>query len=200
MLLNTTTTSPVPETFTPAPDRPIATGAKTQKRPLDATLRSIFNPGPNQAHKNGYGYGTAGAHLVRRNKPFFGATFAQLLDLHLLCTRVPRTRGDAETAVALGAGSDDVKYAWVVEVLLDELGVWEWEKGEVEKGQERGNRREELRPPSRENREQRWCAVDVRDGVRVVNSFTVASASGSGSGSVNKRSVQLAAGFGGPRV
>ncbi|KAI8632813.1 hypothetical protein F5Y19DRAFT_331004 [Xylariaceae sp. FL1651] len=193
-----------------------AAEAKKQHRPLDPTLRSIFNPGPSlygtsHSHTNnqGYGYGSAAAHLTRRNKPAFGATFAQFLDLHLLCTQVPRLRGDAEAAVALGASSDDVRYAWVVEVLLDELGFWDWDAGSEKgcskdekqkkgfKNEEaaRGERGEEIRlPPPRTNREQRWGAVDVRDGVRVVNSFTAANSN------VDRGPIRLAAGFGGRRV
>ncbi|KAI1823673.1 hypothetical protein F4861DRAFT_509353 [Xylaria intraflava] len=125
------------------------------QRPLDPTLRSIFNPAPQfQPRPRGHGYGHGGA-AARRNKPSFGATFAQLLDLHLLCTKVPRTRDDAETAVSLGAGAEDVRYAWVIEVLLDELG------GSGRDGEGRGV----------VNREQRWGAVDVLDGVRIADAF-----------------------------
>ncbi|KAI3327013.1 hypothetical protein HD806DRAFT_379933 [Xylariaceae sp. AK1471] len=203
MLLNTTTSpateasksvSAAPKAFTD-PNRPaIPTDLEAttqQQRPLDTTLRSIFNPGP-QIHGHRIyrqGYGAAAANLTRRSKPSFGATFAQFLDLHLLCTKVPRTRDDAEAAIALGAGSEDVKYAWVVEVLLDELGIWEWENGQKEK-----RREEEIRLPPRVNREQRWGAVDVRDGVRVVNAFTSAGPD------VGRGHTRLAAGFGGQRV
>lgn len=140
------------------------------QQPLDPTLRSIFNPGPAQLplqnygtghnHRNenryGYGYpypygaaavGAASTRLTRRNKPSFGATFAQFLELHLLCTAVPCTREDAEVAVALGVGGGgggggedgggDVRRVWVVEVLLDELGFWELETGK-EIGKEKG--------------------------------------------------------------
>ncbi|KAI0862950.1 hypothetical protein F4860DRAFT_471065 [Xylaria cubensis] len=217
MLLNTTT-SPSPEKSTstsgapkpfPGPDHampPLGPETSNPQRPLDPTLRSIFNPGtqlydPNtsgQGNRLGHGYnhpyGAAAARLTRRNKPSFGATFAQFLDLHLLCTKVPRTRDDAETAIALGADSEDVKYAWVIETLLDVMGVWEWEKWKV-LGDKRGE--EETSLPPRVNREQRWGAVDVRDGVRVVNAFTAGSGSG---GYVNRGPVRLAAGFGGRRV
>ncbi|TGJ84879.1 hypothetical protein E0Z10_g3882 [Xylaria hypoxylon] len=215
MLLNTTT-SPSPEISTsvssaPGPldaNHPITPAEATkQQRPLDATLRSIFNPGQqlhssnvDQRNKPGYGYGhsynAAASRLTRRNKPSFGVSFAQFLDLHLLCTKVPRTRDDAETAVALGAGSEGVRYAWVVEALLDERGVWEWGKVESRKGAEK-DRAGDTRLPPRVNREQRWAAVDVLDGVKIVNAF---SGSGSGSGSVNRGPVRIAAGFGGPRV
>ncbi|KAI1755866.1 hypothetical protein F4782DRAFT_372759 [Xylaria castorea] len=235
MLLNTTT-SPSSETSTstsgvvpkpfPGPDRPmppIGPETSNQQRPLDPTLRSIFNPGftqlhdpntsgqgnsrPGHGHSYSYGAATAAAaRLTRRNKPSFGATFTQFLDLHLLCTKVPRTRDDAETAIALGTDSEDVRHAWIIEALLDVMGVWEWGKREVvsgdrkrDKGGKEEKEEEEGEPflPPRVNREQRWGAVDVRDGVRVVNAFTAGSGSG---GYVNRGPVRLAAGFGGPRV
>lgn len=106
------------------------------------------------------------------NKPSFGLVFAQLLDIHILCSRVPRTRADAEAeaearAMAVsgetegvggggGAGGPRRRFAWVVEVLLDEIGVWE--------GTGAGR-------PRRRSREQRWGAVDVVGGVRVVDAF-----------------------------
>ncbi|KAI3340870.1 hypothetical protein F4824DRAFT_356022 [Ustulina deusta] len=203
MLLNTTT-SPPPEPSTPTPAgarpspdarTPVAPTAREtteQQRPLDPTLRSIFNPGPHlrgrsthdQGHRPGHGYGNphsaaaaASSRLTRRNKPSFGAIFAQFLDLHLLCTKVPRTRDDAETAVALGPGAtaDDVRYAWVVEALLDELGVWDWKRmPDSGKGAEGDGL------PPRVNREQRWGAVDVRDRVAVVNAFGARAGAGRG--------------------
>ncbi|KAK7422335.1 hypothetical protein QQZ08_009557 [Neonectria magnoliae] len=111
-----------------------------KKAPLDPTLRSIFNPPP----PPGY---AAVAH-ARRSKPSFGLVFAQLLDVHLLCTRLPRARDDAEAAVRGGG----VRTAVVVEVLLDEMGLWEGCKG------------------ARRDREQRWTVVDV-EGARVKEAF-----------------------------
>lgn len=84
--------------------------------------------------------------------------FTQLLDIHLLCLRLPRTRADAESVFAprrTPAVLAEPRFAWVVEVLLDEIGVWE--------GLATG------RP--RLSREQRWGAVDVVDGVKVVDAF-----------------------------
>ncbi|KAI1156289.1 hypothetical protein F4825DRAFT_322152 [Nemania diffusa] len=198
MLLNTTTSPAVgPSTSTsitaprpfPAPDpHPIPPPPEVvHHRPLDATLRSVFHPAP---HSHGHG--------ARRNKPSFGATFAQLLDLHLLCTSLPRTRDDAETAVALGVG--DVRRAWVVEVLLDEGGVWLWGEAGVAGrggGGDGGGEGESGRPPRRVNREQRWAAVDVRDGVRIVNAF---AATGGGGGGGSRGPVRVVGGFGGSRV
>ncbi|KAH7175511.1 hypothetical protein EDB81DRAFT_874356 [Dactylonectria macrodidyma] len=135
------------------------TKMKPATAPLDATLRSIFNPPPPPGyapHIAGPGPGPG-----RRSKPSFGLVFAQLLDLHLLCTRIPRTREDAEAAVtALHGHSAEVTSAaavavdsvWLVEVLLDDLGVWEGRKG------------------ARRDREQRWTAVDV-EGARIRVAF-----------------------------
>ncbi|KAF5596540.1 uncharacterized protein FSUBG_8842 [Fusarium subglutinans] len=111
-----------------------ATAASPAKQSqVDPTLRSIFNPPP----LNGYS--------ARRTKPNFGLIFTQLLDLHLLCTKIPKTRRDAEGAVRQLPG-DEIELVWVVEVLLDELGVWEGHTG------------------ARSGREQRWAAVKVEKG------------------------------------
>lgn len=149
-------------------------------KPLDPTLRSVFNPPPQS-----YGYD---APPTRRNKPSFGLVFTQLLDVHLLCTRVPKRRADAEALYAPPRGEDaddmvpsaarQIEYATVVEVLLDEVGAWEVG------GQ--GQRR---------SREQRWGAVQVwRAGeggmVRVVDAFETPARQPGGD-------VRLAAGFGG---
>ncbi|KAF5636328.1 uncharacterized protein FTJAE_6095 [Fusarium tjaetaba] len=112
----------------------LATAASPAKQSqVDPTLRSIFNPPP----LTGYS--------ARRTKPNFGLIFTQLLDLHLLCTKIPKTRQDAEGAVRQLPG-DEIEMAWVVEVLLDELGVWEGHTG------------------ARSGREQRWAAVKVEKG------------------------------------
>lgn len=162
-----------------APLPPEAPNSRGRSRTLDPTLRSIFNPPPLSATGLGYAHDTP---LSRRNKPSFGLIFAQMLDIHLMCSRVPRTRADAEALFAspgktAGEGGT-VRYGWAVEVLLDEFGVWEGE-GEGEAGQER--EAEGLgaahHPPwgaRRASREQRWGAVDVRrdrDGARVVDAF-----------------------------
>ncbi|KAI0172665.1 hypothetical protein GGR52DRAFT_591167 [Hypoxylon sp. FL1284] len=163
-LLNTTTTT------TTSSSAPAAPG-NSNRRPPDPTLRSVF--------------------ASRSGKPAFGATFAQFLDLHLLCGRAPRGRGDAEALY--GSGGGDVRYAWVVEVLLDELGAW---GGDEEKGKGKG----EGKGSRRKSREQRWGAVDVRGGVVIVDSFP-----GAWQQQMQKQKqvakgppVRLAAGFGGP--
>lgn len=160
MLLNTTSSSPPSNSA-------IATNANPNpehNRPLDPTLRSIFNSNNS---------GGQGAVTGRINKPAYGATFAGLLDAHLLCTRVPRARADAEALLAApGAATATARYAWVIEVLMDEVGVWEWlgEDGEVVPAPAPASTENEVRW-RRRSREQRWGAVDVRDGVRIVDAF-----------------------------
>lgn len=183
MLLNSTSSSksktlteppPMPPSEAPAP--PDERSSSSSSKPLAATLRSVFNPP--QLDIPGY----AGHAAARRNKPTFGLVFAQLLDLHLLCTKVPRTREDAKRLYAPPArddgGGGGVRYTWVVEVLLDELGVWE----------------EGAPPGGRRCREQRWTAVDVRAG-RVVDAFE-----GAEGRPKNVGDVRVVGGFGGPRV
>lgn len=159
-------------------------GATTPNRPLDPTLRSIFNPPPLPVSGLSYSYDTPHS---RRNKPSFGLIFSQMLDVHLLCTRVPKTRVDAETLYArgmhtTGTTTAGVAYAWAVEVLLDEIGVWE-------------GREKVIEGKPRRSREQRWGAVEVtRDavGVRIVDAFERKEQ--------QHREVVVAGGFGGRRV
>ncbi|KAI6778112.1 uncharacterized protein J7T54_001533 [Emericellopsis cladophorae] len=132
----------------------------TQPAQVDQTQRSVFNP-PTIP-----GYSTL---LARRNKPTFGLVFAQMLDLHVLCTNVPRTVADVER----GPTGSTVT---IVEVLLDDMGVWE--KGRDGK--------------DRNHREQRWGAVDLKEG-HLVNAFGKREEKIYGD-------LRLAAGFGGPRV
>lgn len=125
-------------------------GKKGGRPPLDRSLQSIFNPPP--LHIPGY-KASSGA-LRRAKKPSFGLVFTQLLDLHLLCSRVARTRDDAEMGVAAGErdgdgdgdGSTRARFVTVVEVLMDEMGLWQGKRG------------------PRPSREQRWTAVDVVSG------------------------------------
>ncbi|KAK2026714.1 hypothetical protein LX32DRAFT_641629 [Colletotrichum zoysiae] len=151
----------------PPPPNHGGVGGGSTSKPLDPTLRSIFNPPP----LNFAGYGGNQA-APRRNRPTFGLVFSQLLDLHLLCTRIPKDKGDAEKLYALapgagaGAGGEGggftgaVRYVWAMEVLLDEVGVWE---GGLPGGAVQ----------ARKLREQRWAAVDVKGG-RVVDAFEAA--------------------------
>lgn len=186
MILNSTTSS---ENSVAAPgqddgpSRPQPPGGPpTTNRPLDPTLRSIFNPPPLPVSGLPYSYDTPHS---RQNKPSFGLIFTQLLDLHLLCTKIPRTRADAEALyapISPGMGKA-VDYVWAVEVLLDELGVWEGRENVLEG-----------RP--RRFRDQRWGAVEVRKdatGVKIADAFDKTTQN------VPKQIV-LAAGFGGPRV
>lgn len=106
-----------------------------ESRAPDPSLRSVFS--------------TPGPYATTWQKPSFGLVFSQFLDLHLLCTRIPRTREDAE-AVAMRQGQG--RMVWVIEVLLDEGGVWEGVRGE------------------RNGRDRRWGVVDLLEG-RVVDAF-----------------------------
>ncbi|KAJ4386571.1 hypothetical protein N0V93_009469 [Gnomoniopsis smithogilvyi] len=189
MILNSTTTS---ESNVAAPaqhhDRdgpplpPPSGGPSTPNKPLDPTLRSIFNPPPLPVSGLPYHYDTPHS---RRNKPSFGLIFTQLLDLHLLCTKIPRTRADAEALYApTSPGTRKaVEYVWAVEVLLDGIGVWE-------------GREHVLEGRPRRFRDQRWGAVEVkRDvmGLRIVDAFEKTA-------QAVPQQIVLAAGFGGPRV
>ncbi|RTE74447.1 hypothetical protein BHE90_011101 [Fusarium euwallaceae] len=130
MLLNSTSSS--------SSSGPPPTGQTKNNAPLDATLRSIFHTPPPPPPQPGQG---SHSSSTRRVKPNYGVVFSQLLDLHLLCTRIPRTMKDAEAAVQrLG---EEVRMVWVVEVLQDEIGVWEGTRG------------------ARKGREQLWTVVDV---------------------------------------
>ncbi|KAL0764748.1 hypothetical protein CaCOL14_012554 [Colletotrichum acutatum] len=177
----------------PRPPNGGENGTDSSGKAVDPTLRSIFNPPA--LNITGYGYGGNQA-ASRRNKPTFGLVFSQLLDLHLLCTKIPRDKEDAERLYTAapgggGGGEDDgtaVKFVWALEVLLDEIGVWEHETGA-----ETGGRRMALRIMAlRKGREQRWGIVDIRGG-RVVDAFE----------SVERKKVgeiRVVGGFGGPRV
>ncbi|GAB0132496.1 hypothetical protein EsDP_00000930 [Epichloe bromicola] len=125
-----------------------------KKAGLDRSLQSIFDSPP--LHIPGY-KASSGA-LRRAKKPSFGLVFTQLLDLHLLCSRVARTRDDAEMSVAAGEregegdgdgdgdGNRRARFVTVVEVLMDDMGLWQGKRG------------------PRPSREQRWTAVDVVSG------------------------------------
>ncbi|RGP68033.1 hypothetical protein FSPOR_5512 [Fusarium sporotrichioides] len=127
LLLNSTSSS-----FS-GPASTTTTTSSAKQAFIDPTLRSIFNPP------------SATGYSSRRTKPNFGLSFTQLLDLHILCTRIPKTRTDAELAVQPRSG-EEAKMVWAVEVLLDEMGVWEGKLG------------------ARTGREQRWTAIDVVKG------------------------------------
>ncbi|KAH6651872.1 hypothetical protein BKA67DRAFT_521092 [Truncatella angustata] len=180
MLLNTTSNTPATAVANPAstvPTTPGPPGKWSSERPLDPTLRSIFNQPP-PSH---VGYGAGSVALSRKNKPAFGLTFAQFLDLHLLCTRLPKTRADAANAHAppaapSSAATGKVRYVWIVEVLLDESGLWDGVGKRID-------------------REQRWGAVEVKDGVRIVDAFEKKQER-----QHKTEMFRLAAGFGGRRV
>lgn len=159
MFLNSTTS---PSSAHHAPDGTVPPGTDSHRPPryLEQTLRSIFNPPPPPPPPPPPSAGGGQQPLSpMRNKPSYGLVFSQMLDLHLLCTRVPRTRRDrAALTASAGAEVTDVSYVWVVEVLLDEIGVYE----PFEAGEKWGRRR---------SREQRWAAVDVDDDGRILNAF-----------------------------
>ncbi|KAK7972842.1 hypothetical protein PG996_007063 [Apiospora saccharicola] len=204
LLLNITSSSS-PTTTNPAqPPRRLESEQQQPPRPLDPTLRSIFNPPP-PSHL-GYATTTTQAHaLSRKNKPAFGQTFAQFLDLHLLCTRVPRSREDAEvlfSSATTGGGirqqqqqqQRPVRYAWVVETLVDELGAWDWEEAAAT---DKGETMIRDKKWKMIEREQKWGAVEVRNaGCQVVDAFDSTRIKGR----VNVEPIRLAAGFGGCRV
>ena len=98
---------------------------------------------------------------MQRNRPSYGAVFARLVEVHLLCTRVPRTRGDVE----LGRKGVGAECSWVVEVLGDEMGIFETGGGV---GMGGGGGEDEGRVRWR-SREQRWGVVDVDGWGRVVD-------------------------------
>ena len=78
--------------------------------------------------------------------------FAKLLDLHMLASRVARTRDDEEGYYLGKTSRGEGRFVTVVEVLLDEMGLWTGKLG------------------TRPCREQRWGPVDVEGG-RVVDAF-----------------------------
>ncbi|KAI1379030.1 hypothetical protein F4677DRAFT_442755 [Hypoxylon crocopeplum] len=216
MLLNTTTTTSASSSTS---STTATTGAaKTPTaRPLELSLRSIFTQ-PLSPDEGGAGAGVGGVAMgkgKRQIKPAFGVTFAQFLDLHLLCTRVPRTKSNAEVLFApqsaAAVGPYEARYCWVVEVLLDELRVWEWEgddgaQGRDEDGVVGGVKNEKAKEVEnkathhqtkrwkRRNREQRWGAVDARSGVRIVDSFQRSGQEAR----IQHEPIRLVAGFGGP--
>ncbi|KAH8662101.1 hypothetical protein BX600DRAFT_512974 [Xylariales sp. PMI_506] len=179
LLLNSTTSTPAVK----LPSAPPPGAQQSASRPLDPSLRSIFNPPP-PSH---VGYSQI---PTRRNKPSFGLTFTQFLDLHLLSTQVPRSKADAEALFApmeATSGTGRVRYAWAVEVLLDENGSWAEANG-------RG---------TIINRERRWGAVEVRTGGFIIGDAFMDQRGSSGVNkgfTTTKAFVRLAAGFGGPRV
>lgn len=191
MILNSTTSSDFNSAGPPRQDQdgpprpaPPPGGPRTPNKPIDPTLRSVFNPPPLPVSGLSYNYDTPHS---RRNKPSFGLIFTQMLDMHLLCTKIPKTRADAEALYAPTSpdtsSKKKVDYVWAVEVLLDEIGLWE--------GAEKV-----LEGKPRRSREQRWGAVEVRrDGgcTRLTDAFQKKVPA------VPQRIV-LAAGFGGRRV
>ncbi|CAH0017726.1 unnamed protein product [Clonostachys rhizophaga] len=193
------TTTPTQGPTAPPPPPTASYPSERQRKQLDPTLRSIFhNPQPSANYGEGMAAAAAAARRYTVAKPAFGLVFAQLLDLHLLCTRVPRSRKDSEllagvrtpAAAATPRDRETVEFVTVVEVLLDEMGVW---KGTTTDGG--GDDDDDTRKWARKNREQRWGPV-VIDGGRVVEAFAGAASTKT----TNLEPVRVHGGFGGPRV
>ncbi|KAL0475204.1 hypothetical protein QR685DRAFT_488564 [Neurospora intermedia] len=177
-------------------------GHSTAGAPSTASYRGPGGYGGGRG--GGYGrYHDSSTHLhphqtqtqaaARRNKPSYGMVFSQILDLHLLCTKVPRGRTRHHGGGAYGGGGGGGYggygggYVWAVEVLLDELGVYEGldvildkvsrEGGEEEEEEEKEGQREQQEERkgkrlTRRSREQRWGAVEIEEGSgRVVDAF-----------------------------
>lgn len=146
----------IPQYCTASPPTTLSTpGGKA----IDASLKSIFNsPSLPIAVSHPYqGTINVPGQDYKTNKPSFGLVFSQLLDLHLLCTRVPKTCHDLHTlhrsaGVTFISARPAITSVTVIEVLLDEMGVWEGKRG------------------TRKRREQRWAALDIFDG-RVADAF-----------------------------
>ncbi|KAI5464546.1 hypothetical protein BGZ63DRAFT_401479 [Mariannaea sp. PMI_226] len=142
---STTTAAAPPPPPPPPPEHALQPRGSKKHHALDPTLRSIFNPPPPPGYAGSVAW-------PRRNKPSFGLVFAQLLDMHLLCTRLPWNGssgddGDTEaTEAALQHGTTARSAIWVTEVLFDQMGFWEGTRG------------------PRRNREQRWTALNVEGG------------------------------------
>ncbi|KAK3330875.1 hypothetical protein B0H66DRAFT_545095, partial [Apodospora peruviana] len=167
MVLNSTTNTTFVSSTSTEKGAPLHLTAGTKQAGSSTTLRSIFQRSAALSNIGRQHYPNSSNSS---NKPSFGQVFAQLLDLHLLCTRISRTDavgggGGASYVGDRGAGTNT--FVWVVEVLLDEMGVYDdydFKKDCVddkEKGEEDVVEDTLLR---RRCREQRWGAVEVEEG------------------------------------
>ena len=127
------------------------------------TLLSIFNTPPSTTAA------AAALSEIRCPRPSFGRIFDQLVDMHLLCSRIPRTIADA-VAVFDAQGrrresiGSSVGVVWVVEVLRDGGGAW------IGSGVDGDGHGHGHGAGERMFRHQRWGVVNVQDGV-VVDAF-----------------------------
>jgi hypothetical protein len=151
LLLNGTTTTTTTPVTNSGPNPHDFSHGSTSSRD---TLLSIFNTPPPAFGLGGYD------GPMRRIRPSFGHTFAQLVDVHLLCTKVPKTVNDAEALYDAQGNrkhpSGPAHLAWVVEVLHDGVGAWKCSTEDP--------------PPPRQFRHQRWGVVDLHRG-RVMDAF-----------------------------
>ncbi|KAK4168666.1 hypothetical protein QBC43DRAFT_309387 [Cladorrhinum sp. PSN259] len=106
-------------------------GDEERGRGTDAWLRSIFAGGQ------------GGRNINKR--PAYGQVFGRLVDLNLMGSKVPvKQVGTRERS---GWGKED--WVWVLEVLLDQVGIYDLERME------------------RRDREGRWAVVEVEEGTVV---------------------------------
>ncbi|KAK4187247.1 hypothetical protein QBC35DRAFT_463973 [Podospora australis] len=137
------------ETYTQAqPQTQTRTQAHTQAYRHGGSTFGNGTPGYGRGYGHGHGNhlsrGIGGATTTTTVKPAFGQVFAQMVDVHLLCRRLSSSvslhiastatstagtvRG-TQGMMAHGAGGHSGNgYVWVVEVLLDEIGVYHYEE------------------------------------------------------------------------
>ena len=154
-----------------------------QTAQAEPTLRSIFSPRVHVTNRGSSAAATSGGQGIV--KPSFGLVFAKLLDLHILCSRVPlRSKvpgpcgGGGSIRYTQQQQQQQQQTAWVAEVLLDEVGVYsensddrnsnaaDEEKGTMDATAAAGGDGGQQRRPrgiiwQRRNREQRWCPLEV---------------------------------------
>jgi hypothetical protein len=100
-----------------------------------------------------------------------------MLDLHLFISRVPKSREDSDILYRPSAEDEDraarqqrvaaVEWTNILEVLSDE--VPDYESWTLAAGHEQKGMIE--RKGTKMKREQRWCAIDIVDGVEIRKAF-----------------------------
>ncbi|KAK3898520.1 hypothetical protein C8A05DRAFT_47191 [Staphylotrichum tortipilum] len=138
--------------FNPLPPKPTPASTSHPNQPRSHQPNHQPQPPPPTTHNPTTTTPNKTTTTTIPNKPSFGQVFAQLLDMHLLLSRVPQTTVDrAVLAVNPTMRVEDVEYVWVAEVLLDEIGAWQPAWGGDGGGKWRG-------------REQRWGVFEGGDG------------------------------------